>query len=46
MPNDNSKSAADENHRLRKALEDCRQLLKRTQELLDRAQRHGGPRSD
>lgn len=36
----------DENRQLSKALEECRELLKRTEQLLERAQRSGGPMTD
>jgi hypothetical protein len=45
-PNEEAEALRDRNHHLRKALEECRELLARTQELLERAHRMGSYSND
>jgi hypothetical protein len=42
-PSEPESALKKENRRLREALHECRELLRRTEELLDRAYRCGGP---
>lgn len=44
--NDRDSELRKENRQLRQALDDCRELLKRTEQLLSQAQRTGGPKND
>jgi hypothetical protein len=44
--NEKADQLTDRNHHLRKALDECRELLARTQELLERAHRMGSYSND